>query len=155
MQSPRLEPHLRVKIHRVFLGLVLRMLFEASFFRLTFDGCYTVLNFLVISTAYTDHPLGTKIAKDIGRNKGKWHFLLGCPMPFGPVRPPAYPSHWLRQRAPPIHEDMGVYAARRAQGTPQYAWIPSGAKPSPFAPESQFSALPGAPRPVFAPAIPR
>jgi len=50
-------------------------------------------------------------------------FLLGCPMPFGPVRPPAYPSHWLRQRAPPIHEDMGVYAARRAQGNPQYAWF--------------------------------
>ena len=21
----------------------------------------------------------------------------------------SYPSHWLRQRAPPIHGDMGVY----------------------------------------------
>ena len=100
---------------------------------------------------FDDRPLETKIAKYIGRNKEKWHFLLGCPMPFGPVRPPAYPSHWLCQQAPPIHEDMGVYAARKAQANPQYALTPSGAKPSPFAPRLQLSALPGALGPVFAP----
>ena len=32
MQRPRLEPHLRVNVHRVFLGQVLRMLLGVSFF---------------------------------------------------------------------------------------------------------------------------
>ena len=52
--------------------------------------------------------------------------LAGGPMPFGPVRAfgaippasscPARPG--ISLRAPPVHKDTGVYAARRAQGHP-------------------------------------
>ena len=37
---------------------------------------------------FDDRPLGTKIAKDIGRNKGKWQYALtpsgAKPSPFAP-----------------------------------------------------------------------
>ncbi len=58
-------------------------------------------------------------------------FLLGCPMPFGPVRPPAYPSHWLRQRAPPIRRHGRL---RRPKGTghPAIRLDSFGSKTLPF-----------------------
>ena len=64
--------------------------------------------------------------------------FAGCPMPFGPVR--AYGA------IPPIHEDTGVYAARRAQGIPatflsgKTAKIPDGAdkKPLPSGKKAEF-----------------
>ena len=53
---------------------------------------------------FDDRPLGTKIAKDIGRNKEKWHFYWGALCPSGryglrPIPPTGFasgPSHSRR-----------------------------------------------------------
>ena len=56
-------------------------------------------------------------------------------MPFGPVRAfgPIPPT--ASRRAPPVHEDTGVYAARRAQGVPMLFVLE-------FSLQSRFSLLP-------------